>query len=548
MPINSRFGRPSAIVVPGARSHTGAQPSLGDPVRSQQHAEFLNHIDQVVQANKDRRVLIDAGYSAEVVDNLSKTQLQETVKNLMSSRTAEMESKKQGQAAQRAIEAFQKGQQQEEERLSTPLDYQFGGKTITKLGGEQITDPRALRNLMQLMNKIHSKGGTTPSISQDIEQPPQLPSPGSDGGGVDSEGNILLDEINVTGVRDRETFSEGETARDYTTPKRGIDLLADAFQSLKPTDLDRSQDNKFIARLIEKAGSTSAGTAVLGGRVYDTVTDPVTGITSMTGISQKDSENLVHKYVPHPETLNAPPDKRKRPVQAFLNPRTGGLIYLKDHEGNFVTKPFPDASNITFRLKEKSKLFTLKQLQEEHDLALTNFETFERIARDYDPRYLTYLGQNVKLPISEILDKFGHGNLADPEYKFLLGATNFLQGVEQAFFLYRKFITGVAGGEVEMKRIEKAFVNRSQGPKQFEAAMNRMRMLYKDTLDIVNNTTKFVESKRFSLSQAQTYRREQVRTMLQTYQIDVKTKEKNSFDEDVKSLRKNLSKLGENND
>ena len=154
MPINSRFGRPSAIVVPGARSHTGAQPSLGDPVRSQQHAEFLNHIDQVVQANKDRRVLIDAGYSAEVVDNLSKTQLQETVKNLMSSRTAEMESKKQGQAAQRAIEAFQKGQQQEEERLSTPLDYQFGGKTITKLGGEQITDPRALRNLMQLMNKI----------------------------------------------------------------------------------------------------------------------------------------------------------------------------------------------------------------------------------------------------------------------------------------------------------------------------------------------------------------------------------------------------------
>ena len=152
------------------------------------------------------------------------------------------------------------------------------------------------------------------------------------------------------------------------------------------------------------------------------------------------------------------------------------------------------------------------------------------------------------MPVSEILDKFGHGNLADPEYKFLLGATNFLQGVEQAFFLYRKFITGVAGGEVEMKRIEKAFVNRSQGPKQFEAAMNRMRMLYEDTLDIVNNTTKFVESKRFSLSQAQTYRREQVRTMLQTYQIDVKTKEKNSFDEDVKSLRKNLSKLGENND
>ena len=265
------------------------------------------------------------------------------------------------------------------------------------------------------------------------------------------------------------------------------------------------------------------------GRILSTKTTPF-GET-VTGFSPKDSVGLVFKPVPDP---NDP----SKSVQAFINPRSLTPMLVTDENG----KPVPWARPpIEINIGKKLELKTLQDLRDEHELALTNIRTFGQIANDYNPSFMTSWGKNVKLGGSAFLDSLGLANPLDPGYEFLQNATTFFQGVDQAFFVYRKFITGVAGGELEMKRIEDAFINRNQGPKAFEAALARMQRLYKDTADISLKSIEFVENKTFTLAQAQKYRAAQVEALLLRNGIRRKAKTKTSdFDSAVNSLSINL--------
>jgi hypothetical protein len=51
------------------------------------------------------------------------------------------------------------------------------------------------------------------------------------------------------------------------------------------------------------------------------------------------------------------------------------------------------------------------------------------------------------------------------------------QALDQFFLNYRKLMTGVAGGEKEMARIEQAFVNRNLSPTEFKGALKQLREL-----------------------------------------------------------------------
>lgn len=96
---------------------------------------------------------------------------------------------------------------------------------------------------------------------------------------------------------------------------------------------------------------------------------------------------------------------------------------------------------------------------------------FNRMENLFKPEYLTFQGRS-KAWLSKQVDKLGFKT----DTEFLQSATKFRNESKATFLAYRKWVTGVAGGEEEMKEIAKAFpdVDRNS-PAEYMANLEESR-------------------------------------------------------------------------
>ena len=103
-------------------------------------------------------------------------------------------------------------------------------------------------------------------------------------------------------------------------------------------------------------------------------------------------------------------------------------------------------------------------------------EALDALNQVIDPKvfkreYLEYFGEG-KAKAAQYADKFG----IDLANKYLGEYTGWKSLVDKQTYAYRKAVTGVAGGEREMKDIEKTYINTSKdSPVMFQAKVRVMR-------------------------------------------------------------------------
>lgn len=99
----------------------------------------------------------------------------------------------------------------------------------------------------------------------------------------------------------------------------------------------------------------------------------------------------------------------------------------------------------------------------------TDISDLDSIYDEFDAQAFTYIGQ-AQEEIAEQMDKF---NLAsDSQKELLYGRIQQRQKIERMSLIWRKYITGVAGGEKEMAKIEKTTLNPKLSPTQAKGAMD----------------------------------------------------------------------------
>ena len=134
MPINSRFGRPSTIVVPAGESSVGAR---GVGARDGL-AEFQKYIKQSMVDKKNKELLEQAGFKTEHLDNMSSENLELRARDLSKNKVVRDEAAvtrvNEGTILQKFLENKSQVEQRDERRLDTPLDLMFGERT-------EINDP-----------------------------------------------------------------------------------------------------------------------------------------------------------------------------------------------------------------------------------------------------------------------------------------------------------------------------------------------------------------------------------------------------------------------
>lgn len=110
-----------------------------------------------------------------------------------------------------------------------------------------------------------------------------------------------------------------------------------------------------------------------------------------------------------------------------------------------------------------------------------NIKSFARTRKDFKPEYLTYFGKGEK-GAALALDKLG---LSTSKQKELIREqSNWFRQAKADFIAYRKWATGVAGGEKELKEIATSFPDPvKNSPEQ-----------YKANLDSIDETTKKILS------------------------------------------------------
>lgn len=147
----------------------------------------------------------------------------------------------------------------------------------------------------------------------------------------------------------------------------------------------------------------------------------------------------------------------------------GGYGEITDEEGNKLTirrPPAPDGSDESGLNKLSPKL--VAKYQEKLIDATTDVGTLENIYKNFDLNAFTYQGKFVET-VGEIVDTFGLAS--EKQTKMLQSRLQQRQQIEQMMLIWRKYITGVAGGEKEMERIESTTLNMHLSPAQAQGAL-----------------------------------------------------------------------------
>jgi hypothetical protein len=138
--------------------------------------------------------------------------------------------------------------------------------------------------------------------------------------------------------------------------------------------------------------------------------------------------------------------------------------------------------NVGNDLERGARTKAQEEVQEGTDLYLG----LQRVLNISRPEYFTYMGQ-----IQAKAEKIGEkaGVVKDPS--LLSGYSAWKVGVEQEFNKYRKWVTGVAAGPVELELIRQTFPNKDMSQTEFQAAAQQTAI----------TTWKLVERRRRALAE-----------------------------------------------
>ena len=165
------------------------------------------------------------------------------------------------------------------------------------------------------------------------------------------------------------------------------------------------------------------------------------------------------KFLNDPNTSQAEKDALLAQIQ-----KTGQKISV-DKDGNVTISE--EAIGGASDLSSTTKSNIQKGLIELKDQKVK----LEQVRSDFDPRALTYKGKILN-GFNTIKEKLG-GELDPEEMERLASGTKFINGVEQAFNTYRKYITGAAASVQELDRLKKSMINGNLSETQFNAAFDQ---------------------------------------------------------------------------
>lgn len=129
-----------------------------------------------------------------------------------------------------------------------------------------------------------------------------------------------------------------------------------------------------------------------------------------------------------------------------------------------VTINMPDTVTPSMKTKLQTEMFERQQ-------AIDRLNQIEELTKD---EYLTYYGQG-KAKISGMLTKAGMST--DEMKKFTADYGEWASATKVHTLLWRKLITGVAGGEKEMKAIEQTTINVGDSAPTFRRKLSRQKIM-----------------------------------------------------------------------
>jgi hypothetical protein len=511
MPINSRFGRPSTIVVPAGESSVGAR---GVGARDGL-AEFQKYIKQagIDKKNKEllRQVYKTAGLKDEQLDNMSSANLEAAAQSVVDSNIKigidKIERAKQGKAAQKALSNFQASKERDIERVDTPLDLQFG---------PGLKSPQTILDVL---------GGALSHREGAIK----------DGSG---SADIRLEKQTRPVPIDKSTINVG-TAGESIPRLSGVELLADVLKgragldertisALEDSGIDpltgsesvRAQDttNPFFNRLVTLAGAPTVSNINVDGKNLVVQTDQVSGQKTTSFAKASDARNFKPVKLPDGTIGLGITDVNGKTIIAM----TG------DGEDKKPTRPAALVRRVMNIIPKK----TLTELEDAYFENFDQLQGLKEVQRNFyvNPDLLTS-SVRAKAWGAEILDNMGvlsDGNIVGQTIGQLAdfispGATGrardlieekvtLFQSAEREFLQWRKYITGVAGGEKEFSEIRKSFLDvGGQGPKQFKTSLDNLISLKLRTLETHRRILDIAQKEGWTVSKFQAAFRREIR-------------------------------------
>ena len=162
-------------------------------------------------------------------------------------------------------------------------------------------------------------------------------------------------------------------------------------------------------------------------------------------------------------------------IKAAYEPQAAMSKYLLRQKSGFEIKTDREG-NVTVTQEDGSKRGLTKTVRSSTQKNIlegqTRLTTQNYVSSLYRPEFLTYGGE-IKSGIMTKLNKL------TPSLKdsFTKARAAFLSQTNQAFITYRKWATGVAGGEKEMAEIKRATFSEDDSPQDFEAKLQAVQFM-----------------------------------------------------------------------
>ena len=167
-------------------------------------------------------------------------------------------------------------------------------------------------------------------------------------------------------------------------------------------------------------------------------------------------------------------------IKAADDPQAAMSKYLLRQKSGFEIRTNKDGS-VTVTQGDGSKRGLTKTVRSSTQKNIlegqTRLTTQNYVSSLYRPEFLTYGGE-IKSGIMTKLNKLTP-TLRD---SFTKARAAFLSQTNQAFIAYRKWATGVAGGEKEMSEIKRATFSEDDSPQDFEAKLQAVQFMTRKLL------------------------------------------------------------------
>ena len=165
------------------------------------------------------------------------------------------------------------------------------------------------------------------------------------------------------------------------------------------------------------------------------------------------------------------PTKPPAPKFEVFQNETGDQIYIKkgDKIPEGYSKVMTKGTQVTIQTGNLGKT-TKTGLEQDIIMGVQNIQSFKRTRKLFKPEYLTMFGKGEKL-IAEAADKAGISTRG--QKRLIRERSKWFRQAKADFIAYRKWATGVAGGEKELKEIATAYADPvKNSPTQYLANLN----------------------------------------------------------------------------